>query len=243
MPAALRVGVLVERRAVEARQRPLVGREVAGHPVEDDADAGLVQPVDEPPEAVGVAEPRVRGEVRRDVVAPRPTERVLHHRHQLDVGEAEVGDVARQLVRQLLPGPGIAAGVALPRREVHLVDRHRLGDRPPLRRARSSTRRRPRCTTTRRPSRRSAGGTSAAYAIGSAFSRHWPSAPRIANLYAVPLPTPGTNSSHTPERPSWRIGCSRPSQLLKSPLTRTPRARRRPHRERRAVDVSPSGPS
>ncbi len=103
VPAALRVGVLVERRAVEARQRPLVGREVAGHPVEDHADAGLVQPVDEQPEAVGVAEPRVRREVRRHVVAPRAAERVLHHRHQLDVGEAEVGDVAGQLVGELAP--------------------------------------------------------------------------------------------------------------------------------------------
>ena len=37
------------------------------------------------PEAVGVAEARVRREVRRDVVAPRAAERVLHHRHQLDV--------------------------------------------------------------------------------------------------------------------------------------------------------------
>ena len=103
VPAALRVGVLVERRAVEHRQRPLVGGEVAGHPVEDHADPGLVQPVDEQPEAVGVAEARVRREVRRHVVAPRAAERVLHHRHQLDVGEAELGEVRRQLVGQLVP--------------------------------------------------------------------------------------------------------------------------------------------
>ncbi len=34
----------------------------------------------------------------------------------------------------------------------------------------------------------------------------------------------GTNSSQTPELPSWRIGCSRPSQLLNEPFTRIPRA-------------------
>ena len=123
VPAALGVGVLVERGAVEAGQRPLVGGEVAGHPVEDHADPGLVQPVDEQPEAVGVAEPRVRGEVRRHVVAPRAAERVLHHRHQLDVGEARGRTrYAGQLVGQLLPA-------SCPRRheaEVHLVDRHRL---------------------------------------------------------------------------------------------------------------------
>ena len=67
-------------------------------------------------------------------------------------------------------------------------------------------------------------GISAQAAIGSAFSRHSPSGPRITNLYAVPLPTSGTNSSQTPEVPSWRIGCSRPSQLLKSALIRTARA-------------------
>ena len=120
VPAALRVGVLVERRAVEAGQRPLVGGEVAGHPVEDHADAGLVQPVDEQPEAVGVAEPRVRGEVRRDVVAPRAAERVLHHRHQLDVGEAEVGEVApaarRPARSQVQSPPGAATSRGASRR-------------------------------------------------------------------------------------------------------------------------------
>ena len=68
------------------------------------------------------------------------------------------------------------------------------------------------------------GGSSANAAIGSAFSRQTPSAPSTQNLYAVPAPTPGTNSSQTPDCPSCRIGCSRPSQLLKSPLSRMPRA-------------------
>ena len=54
MRAAARVGVLVERRAVEARERPVVAREVRRHPVEDHADAVPVQPVDEAAEVVGV---------------------------------------------------------------------------------------------------------------------------------------------------------------------------------------------
>src|SRR5690606_41285629 len=45
--AAAGVGVLVERGAVEAGQRPFVAREVRGHPVEQDADARAVQMVDE----------------------------------------------------------------------------------------------------------------------------------------------------------------------------------------------------
>src|SRR6476646_4673191 len=67
-----------------------------------------------------------------------------------------------------------------------------------------------------------AGGVSAALAIGSAFSRHTPSGPQIAYLYLAPSVTPGTNSSHTPDPPSERIGYARPSQPLKSPVTRTP---------------------
>ena len=57
-----------------------------------------------------------------------------------------------------------------------------------------------------------AGGRSAALAIGSAFSRHTPSAPQIAYLYLAPSVTPGTKSSHTPEPPSERIGYAMPSQ-------------------------------
>ena len=87
------VGVLVQRGAVEAGERPLVLREVRRHPVDDDADAALVQRVDEHPEVVRRAEPGRRRVVRRHLVAPRPAERMLGHRHQLDVGEAEVGDV------------------------------------------------------------------------------------------------------------------------------------------------------
>ena len=41
MRAAPRVGVLVQRGAVEARERELVAREVGGDPVEDHADAVL----------------------------------------------------------------------------------------------------------------------------------------------------------------------------------------------------------
>src|SRR6266700_2288454 len=68
------------------------------------------------------------------------------------------------------------------------------------------------------------GATSANPAIGSAFSRHAPSAPQIENLYRVPAPTPGTNNSQTPDDPSERIGCERASHTLKSPAIRTPRA-------------------
>ena len=120
------VGVLVERGPVELGQRPRVAREVRGHPVDDDPDARLVQGVDQEPEVVGRAEPGRRRVVRGDLVPPRAAERVLGHRQELDVGEPEVGDVGGQLDRELAVGQ---AGP--PRAEVHLVDRHRAGQRLP----------------------------------------------------------------------------------------------------------------
>ena len=54
-----RILVLVQRRAVEAREAVLVLRKMAGHPVEDDADAGLVAGVDEQLEVLRRAEAAV----------------------------------------------------------------------------------------------------------------------------------------------------------------------------------------
>ena len=127
MRAAARVRVLVQRRAVEAGEREVVAREVRRHPVEDHAEAVRVQPVDELPEVVGRAEARRRGEVARDLVAPRAGERMGHHRHQLDVGEPHVARVGGQLVGQL---EVVQRAVALervepPGAEVDLVDRDR----------------------------------------------------------------------------------------------------------------------
>ncbi len=124
--AAARVGVLVEGRAVEAGQRELVLGEVRRHPVDDDADACVVQRLHQATEAVGITEARGRRVVRRHLVAPGPAERVLHHRQQLDVGEPHLDDVRRELVGQLVIGERPAGLVLAPRTEVHLVDRHRL---------------------------------------------------------------------------------------------------------------------
>jgi hypothetical protein len=70
-----------------------------------------------------------------------------------------------------------------------------------------------------------AGATSARRAMGSAFIVQWPACVRISNLYDSPGSTPGTNSSHTPEAPMLRIEWPTPSHRLKSPTTRTARAR------------------
>ncbi len=69
-----------------------------------------------------------------------------------------------------------------------------------------------------------AGGTSVRRASGSARRVFEPSGRVISNLYSSPSPMPGTNSSHTPVEPSDRMGKPVPSQKLKEPATRTPRA-------------------
>ena len=152
MRAAPRIGVLVERRAVEPRERPLVAREVRRHPVEQHADPVRVQVVDEVAEVVGRAERRERRVVAGHLVAPRARVRVVHHRQQLDVREAEVAHVRRELVGELAPAEALP-----PRRRMHLVDRHRPLERllraPPRRSSRRPARRAP---TGRRPTRSSA---------------------------------------------------------------------------------------
>ncbi len=69
-----------------------------------------------------------------------------------------------------------------------------------------------------------AGGTSVRRASGSARSVFEPSGRVISNLYSSPSPMSGRNSSHTPDDPSDRMAWPVPSQKLKVPATRTPRA-------------------
>ena len=70
------------------REREAVLREVRGHPVEDHADAALVQVLDQEHEVLRRAVAAGGREVAGGLVAPGAVEGVLHHRHELDVGEA-----------------------------------------------------------------------------------------------------------------------------------------------------------
>ena len=92
--AAARVLVLVERGAVEARQRPRASRgKCAGNQSRmTPSPAGAA--VDERAEVVGRAVAARRRIVGGDLIAPRPAERVRHDRQQLDVGEPQVATYA-----------------------------------------------------------------------------------------------------------------------------------------------------
>ena len=106
--ALARVGVLEEMRAVEVAEAVLVVREVRRHPVEDDADAALVQAVDERHEVLRRAVARAGREVAGGLVAPRSVERMLGDRHELDVREAHVRGVVRERIGDLAGSSGCA---------------------------------------------------------------------------------------------------------------------------------------
>ena len=109
----------------------LVRREVRRHPVQDHADAGLVQVVDEVHQVLRAAVTGRRREVAGGLVAPGTVERVLHDRQQFDVGEAERLHVGREQRRQLAVGQRAVTFLHLapPRTQVHLVHCHRRVER------------------------------------------------------------------------------------------------------------------
>ena len=179
-----RIRMLVERRAVEARQAVLILRKVSRHPVEDHADAGLVERIDEELEILRRAEAARRREEADHLVAPRSGEGMLHHRQQLDVREAHVLHVRHQplghlAIRVQRARRAIAAScrdalrrptsAALP--VIALASAPTSSPRPATRSRRCSTRSTP-CAAASRNSARS----------GSAFSTVWPSAPNTSNL-------------------------------------------------------------
>ena len=123
--------MLVEGGAVEAAEPVLVGREVARHPVQDQADTGLVAAVGEIGEVVGAALAAGRREEADRLIAPGALERVLADRQELQVGEAHLGHVGDERVGELAPGELAVAvlGHAAPGADMALVDRDRLGAR------------------------------------------------------------------------------------------------------------------
>ncbi len=114
MQAEARVFVLVQRGAVETGECPVVLREVAGHPVEQHAEAGLVAGVDEGAQVVRRAVARAWREVAGGLVAPGFVERVFGDGQQFEMGVALLHGVGDQPLGQFAPQVGRAIGVAHP---------------------------------------------------------------------------------------------------------------------------------
>ena len=102
-----RIGVLIDRRAVEAPEAPVVAREVRRHPIDDHADVAPMERIDETTEPVGVPEAGRRGVIASDLIPPRSAERMLGNREQLDVCEAERTDMLPDTFGQIVPGARI----------------------------------------------------------------------------------------------------------------------------------------
>ena len=100
--AFARIGVLVERAAVEMRQAVRVGGEMRGHPVEDHAEPRRVRAIDEARESFRLAEAPRRREQPDRLIAPGRVERMLADRQQLEMREAEIDGVGNQLVREFV---------------------------------------------------------------------------------------------------------------------------------------------
>src|SRR5688572_3377035 len=117
------IRVFVKRGPIEACEAVLVLGKVAGHPVENDAEAMAVTLVDEVAEVVWRAEPARWREEPDHLIAPRSGKRMLEHGHELDVREAHFPDVRNHRTGQLAirERPGAVLGHAPPRSEMDLV--------------------------------------------------------------------------------------------------------------------------
>src|SRR5262245_29106291 len=114
--------------SVEESQAVLVGREVRRHPVENYADAALVQSIDEVHQILRRTIVAGRSEVAGSLVAPGAEKGMIHDRQKLHMRVSHLFKVVRQLRRQLAIGKRaiILFGHPPPRANVHFVNRHGL---------------------------------------------------------------------------------------------------------------------
>ena len=124
--------MLVQRGAVEPCHAMRIGRKVCRHPVEENADAGAMAGIDEAGKTLWRTEPRAWREQAERLIAPRAAERMLAHRHQLDMGETHLAGIGHQAFGQLVPAGDAPVGMK-PRCGVHFVDRDRRVGRLSLR--------------------------------------------------------------------------------------------------------------
>jgi hypothetical protein len=100
-----------------------------GHPIEYHTDACLMRHIDKPRETIGVTKARRRREQTRRLITPRCIEWVLCDRQHLNVGETERLHIRNQTRRQLIIRNKLTRVIALPRTQVHFINRHRLRTR------------------------------------------------------------------------------------------------------------------
>src|ERR1700722_1559056 len=117
------IGMLVERRTIEVSEPVQIGREMPGHPVDDDPETRGVRAVNETRKALRWAEPARRGKHTDRLISPRTVEWVFRNRHHFYMRESESGNVRKEPVGDFIVGQVAIIGVALPRTKMHFVDR------------------------------------------------------------------------------------------------------------------------
>ena len=119
--------MLVEGRAVEPPQAVPVAGKVGRHPVDDHADARLVEGVDERHQVLRRAEPAGGGEEPDRLVAPARREGVFRGGQKLDVREAHLHAVGDEFPLEFGVGQPAVGGVPRPSpaAQVDLVHVHR----------------------------------------------------------------------------------------------------------------------
>ena len=127
MKSQPRIGVFKEVRAVKERQGMCISREMRGHPIQNHADALLVQVIDEIHEILRRAVTAGGRKKAGGLIAPGGEKWVFGNREQLHVSEVHLAHVLGQFGRQLTVGqPAVAfLGHPPPGAQMHFVDGHR----------------------------------------------------------------------------------------------------------------------
>ena len=198
-----------------------------GHPVENDAQAGLMTGVDEKLEVLGRPEAARRREEPEHLIAPGARERMLHHRQQLDVGEAHLLHVRHEPVRHLAIGEETGCLLPAPAPTIRDALRRSPSGGRASRRARAAPPSTPGRATGSPRCRGRSTPTAAALRTRSRTDRSSSAARRCGRgsrtcISRRPARS-GMKISQMPAGTSSRIGCTRPSHPLKSPtrLTRS----------------------
>jgi hypothetical protein len=124
MLAQPRIRVLVQGSPVELRQPMPIAREVRRHPIENDADAGLMAAIDEVHEVLRRAVAGRGGVVPHHLIAPGSVQRMFRHAHEFHMRVPHVLDVRNELLHRLTPiheGRPAFMPWPSPRSQVHFV--------------------------------------------------------------------------------------------------------------------------
>ena len=171
MPALQRIGVLVQRGTVETAEPVGIVGEMAGHPVEPDADSLVMAGLDQSREILRAAKAACRRKKPGRLITPRAVERMFADGKELDMGEAHVMNVGRQLLGQFTIAQPFVMALAPPRSEMHLVDRYRPVQRIDVSRRRSRARQSSLVEHDRRRARTDFGGEGRADRTSAANAR------------------------------------------------------------------------